>query len=68
MPEQNEEINGIYDDDGNKINPALVTKPSLCVTCAKDDDPDEEMLCALNRWDQQDEPEFQCGAYEGKTF
>ena len=31
-----EEINGIYDDDGNKINPDLIPKPSLCIFCRKD--------------------------------
>ena len=48
------------------MNPDLVSKPSLCVFCAKDEDPDEEMLCNLNRLDQQDEPEFKCFAYEPK--
>jgi hypothetical protein len=31
---------------------------------AKDDDPDEEILCNLNRLDQQSEADFQCYAYQ----
>jgi hypothetical protein len=56
------------DDDGNELNPDLIPKPALCISCAKDDDPDEEeqILCNLNRLDQQDEPEFECFSYEPK--
>ena len=56
-----------YDDDGSEITTDLVPKPSLCLLCAKDDDPKEEPLCLLNRFDQQDEEEFECGAYEPQT-
>ena len=59
---------GFYDDDGTKINPELIPKPSLCVMCRKDDDPDEEILCILNRFDQQGEKEFRCDAYEPKKM
>lgn len=52
-----------YNDDGTEINPDLVPKPSLCVSCKHDDDPKEEVLCILTRADQQDEAEFQCFAY-----
>lgn len=62
----NEEPFGIFDDDGNKLNPELIPKPSLCVLCRKDDDPEEEMLCLLNRWDQRGEGELRCGAFEKK--
>ena len=55
-----------YDDDGNELNPDLVPKPTLCVSCAKDDDPKEEVLCLLNRLDQQDEAEFKCFAFVPK--
>lgn len=63
-----EEINGFYDDYGNKINPNLVKKPSLCLLCKKDetDDPMEHMLCAMNRLDQQNEQEFKCGSFDRK--
>jgi len=56
-----------FDDDGTEMNPDLLSKPSLCVSCTKDDDPKEEMLCNLNRLDQQDEADFKCGAYGQKT-
>ena len=55
-----------YRDDGTEINPELVPKPSLCVTCKKDDNPEEEILCILTKADQQDEVEFICYAYERK--
>jgi len=55
-----------FDDDGNEMNPELVAKPSLCVSCTKDGEPDEEALCNLNRLDQQGEADFKCGAYEPK--
>ena len=58
-----EEINGFYLDDGTKVDPNLVDKPSLCISCRKNDDPSEEILCTLTRIDQQDEPEFICHAY-----
>ena len=59
-------INGMFDDDGFEINPDTIKKPSLCMTCLKNVDPDceEELLCNLNRNDQADEKEFKCGAYE----
>ena len=55
-----------FDDDGTKINPDLVRKPSLCISCIHDEDPSQEVLCILNRHDQQGEDNFQCGAYEPK--
>jgi len=58
-----------YDDDGTEFNPDLIPKPSLCTSCRKDDDPKEEILCALNRMDQQNEEgEFVCDAYEQKAL
>ena len=53
-----------YDDDGNELNPDLIPKPQLCLSCRKNDDPGEEVLCNLNRLDQQGESEFKCFAYE----
>jgi hypothetical protein len=59
---------GFFHDDGTEIDPNLVMKPSLCVSCRKDDDPNEEILCILTRADQQDEEEeFQCFAFEPKS-
>jgi hypothetical protein len=63
------QINGFYDDDGNAINPELVKKPGLCLRCKKDDldDPLENLLCNMNRYDQRGEEEFRCGAFEEKN-
>lgn len=63
-----QEINGFFDDDGNRIDPFAVPKPGLCLICKKNelDDPEEDMLCAMNRWDQKDEAEFECGMFERK--
>ena len=64
----NDDISGFYDDDGNKLNPDLVPKPGLCLLCKKDNDPKEEILCTLNRLDQaKEEGEFLCGAFEPKA-
>ena len=53
-----------YRDDSTEINPELVSKPSLCVTCKNDNNPDEEILCILTRDDQKGEVDFICDAYE----
>ena len=62
------DINGIYDDDGNKINPHSVPVPGLCLICEKyaDTDPEENLLCMLNRFDQKDEDNFKCHAFKKK--
>jgi hypothetical protein len=57
---------GFFRDDGMEINPDLIAKPSLCVSCRKDDDPNEEILCTLTRADQQGEATFECFAFEAK--
>jgi hypothetical protein len=57
-------ISGFFDDDGYEINSDLIIKPSLCIICSKDDDPNEEMLCNMNRFDQIDEKEFKCFAFQ----
>ena len=53
-----------FDDDGNELNPDLIPKPDLCISCVKNEDPAEEVLCNLNRLDQINESEFKCYAYE----
>jgi len=60
-------ISGFFDDDGFEINSDLIKKPSICLTCIKDDNPKEEMLCNMTRHDQKDEKEFICFAYVKKT-
>lgn len=62
------EIHGFFDDDGYEINSDLVKKPSLCLTCVHHDDPNEELLCTMTRFDQKDEKEFKCFAYKKINF
>ena len=63
-----EETGGYFNDDGTPINPELISKPGLCITCKHDDDPDEEVLCMLCRMDQHGTGEFECAGYEKKAF
>ncbi|MCB9230099.1 MAG: hypothetical protein H6581_00425 [Bacteroidia bacterium] len=58
---------GLFDDDGDEINPHQIPKPSLCITCLKDGDSREEILCNLTRYDQKDESEFRCFAYRKRS-
>ncbi|MFC1792957.1 hypothetical protein ACFL3Q_05160 [Planctomycetota bacterium] len=45
-----------FDDEGTEINPNLVPKPDLCITCKKDSlSGEEEILCNLTRADQMGE-------------
>jgi hypothetical protein len=62
------DINGLYDDDGTKINTDLIKKPGLCLLCKRDeiDDPMEHILCAMHRHDQRYEEEFKCGVFDKK--
>ncbi|MGE0930987.1 hypothetical protein [Peijinzhouia sedimentorum] len=53
-----------YDDDGTEVNPDLFPKPQLCLSCKKNEDSNEEILCTLTRLDQRNEIEFKCFAYE----
>ncbi len=66
MPDNIDDKPRFFDDDGNELNPDLVAKPSLCVSCIKDEDPGEEILCTLNRLDQEGEGDFKCEAYVAK--
>ncbi len=66
MSDSEDKIDGFYDDDGIKIDPNLMEKPSLCTTCKKDDEKKEETFCALNRIEQQGEDGFICDAYVSK--
>jgi len=59
-------MSGFFRDDGTEINPDLIAKPSLCVSCRNDGDPDEEIICTLTRADQEHEKTFCCDAYEPK--
>jgi hypothetical protein len=57
-------IAGLFDDDGYEINADLIKKPGLCMTCVHDNDPNEETLCNMTRYDQKDDKEFKCFAYK----
>lgn len=61
-----EGINGFYDDDGNKIDMHSVPVPGLCIICRKyqTEDKEENLLCDMNRYDQRNETDFRCGAFE----
>jgi hypothetical protein len=63
-----EDINGFYDDDGNKIEPHSVPVPGLCTICRKyqNGDEGEDLLCLMNRYDQRNETDFRCGAFDKK--
>ncbi len=65
--ESNYELPMMYfDDDGTPVNPDLFPKPSLCLNCVHDDDPNEHVLCNLTRLDQRHEEEFKCFAFKKK--
>ena len=57
---------GYFYDDGTEFNPDLYPKPQLCLSCKKDDDSNENILCKLTRFDQLNDAEFECSAYENK--
>jgi hypothetical protein len=53
-------------DCGSGLNMELVAKPHVCTSCAKDEDPMEEIVCFLNRVGQQGLPDFRCAYYESR--
>ena len=53
-----------FHDDGTEFNPDLIPTPDLCISCRKNDDPGEEVLCNLTRADEQDDEVFLCFGYE----
>lgn len=60
------QVRGFFDDDGYEINPDLIKKPALCITCLNDDDPNKKMFCDLTRYDQKDDDGFKCFAYKAR--
>ncbi len=54
---------GYYDDDGNELDPTTIPMPGICLMCEMKDDPNEEILCNLNRLDQRNDRDFKCGAF-----
>lgn len=61
-----EDISGLYDDDGNKIDPDSIPVPGLCIICKNHDSDDweENLLCMMNRNAQKNKSKFQCGAFK----
>jgi len=57
-------MSSFYDDNGLEIDPNEIKKPSLCVICQKDNNPDEEIVCTLTRIDQKDEEGFVCYSFK----
>ncbi len=65
MEDESEIIDGFFNDNDEKpLDEDLMVKPALCLSCRKDNDPQEEELCMLTRMDCMDGEEFVCGAYE----
>lgn len=62
-----DEISGFYNDDGTKINPDLYPKPQLCLSCKKNDDPNEYIVCTLTQLGARNGEEFKCFAYENRN-
>ena len=58
------QIHGFFDDDGFEINTELIKKPSICLLCENDDNPEEDLLCNMTRYDQKDNNNFVCFAYK----
>ena len=52
-----------FNDDGTEFNPDLIPLPDLCASCAKRDEPDQEVLCNLTRAEARGEDIFVCFAY-----
>jgi hypothetical protein len=59
------EMSGIFNDDGSRIDPETIPTPSLCMTCKSfyNGDAEEDMLCLLNRNYQRDEADFKCASF-----
>jgi hypothetical protein len=64
MNEESEIIDGFDKEEDDTLDQELIIKPSLCLSCRKDNDPNEEELCMLTRMDCDEDDEFLCGAYE----
>lgn len=54
---------GYFHDDGTPLNPNLIAKPHLCLSCIHNEDKTQEILCNLTRLDQMNEKEFNCYSY-----
>ena len=74
VEEHNEDIkyqmekSGYYNDDGELIDPDDMLLPEKCLLCAKLHDPNEEILCNLNRIDQSGSNNFVCEAFDRRKL
>ena len=61
-----EEINGIFNDDGTKVDIETIPVPGLCMLCRSyyTDNQMENLFCLMNRNDQKDQDGFVCGTFE----
>jgi len=61
-----EDINGFFDDDGNKMDLHDIPVPDQCKKCKsyQVNDWDENLLCMMNRSDQRNDTNFKCGAFD----
>jgi hypothetical protein len=58
----------LFNNHSDEVNPDLINKPPMCLSCKKNDDPSEEVFCILNRVGQQETGAFHCNAYQAITF
>ena len=62
-------IGGIFDDEGNSIDPATIPIPGICIMCKTYDTDSwgEEILCMLTRYDAMlEDEEFRCHDFKPK--
>lgn len=57
------EISGYFDDDGYELNIDLIKTPAMCLICKNNEDPNQEIMCNLNRLGQTEGEEFICVAF-----
>lgn len=57
---------GMYDDEGNLVDLSTVPVPARCMLCSSfgSNDPEENILCNLNRFDQRNEDTFECESFD----
>lgn len=60
--------NGLYNDDGTPVEIEHIPIPDLCLRCKSylSDDWEENLLCNMNRNDERNDDNFECGAFEEK--
>ena len=59
---------GYFSDDGTEIDQTTVPTPTLCLSCLKNNDATEEVICMITRMDQMKDVKngerFLCFAYD----